>query len=165
MADRLHHLGQLRRCRLRPDERGRRPVHQLPVHAAYAADRRPADRLPEGAHDAARVAARHQLRGLRGTPACAGHSPPTSPATTPPPQPQPRRARITPRCSTTRCLFRDGKNVYTEHFQTEANETDPQPAPVRPRLSSWTHPDSPTRAIPNEGGRAPGNICCSDSPA
>lgn len=36
VADRLHHLGQLRRCRLRPDKRGRRPVHQLPVHPADA---------------------------------------------------------------------------------------------------------------------------------
>ena len=26
-------------------------------------------------------------------------------------------------------MFRDGKNVYTEHFQTEANETDPNLAP------------------------------------
>ena len=53
VADRLHHLGQLRRCRLRPDKRGRRPVHQLPVHPADATDRRTADRLPESAHDAA----------------------------------------------------------------------------------------------------------------
>ena len=35
-------------------------------------------------------------------------------------------------------MFRDGKNVYTEHFQTEANETDPNLRRVRPRSNSDT---------------------------
>lgn len=127
MADRLHHLGQLRRCRLRPDERGRRPVHQLPVHPAYAADRCPADRLSEGAHDAARVAARYQLRGYEDASLrwalssnVTGDDAAAAAAT---------KAREDYAKMQYYEMFRDGKNVYTEHFQTEANETDPNLAP------------------------------------
>ena len=62
------------------------------------------------------------------TPACVGRSPPTSPATTPPAAAA-TKAREDYAKMQYYEMFRDGKNVYTEHFQTEANETDPNLAP------------------------------------
>ena len=43
--------------------------------------------------------------------------------------PDPERFPPTFVCAGGDEMFRDGKNVYTEHFQTEANETDPNLAP------------------------------------
>lgn len=69
------------------------------------------------------------------TPACAGRSPPTSPVTTPLPLPPPRRARITPRCSTTRCSATARTSIRST---SRPRPTRPTPTwrRVRPRSSS-----------------------------
>ena len=64
VADRLLHLGQLRRRRPRPGKCSRRSLRQLPQQRLDGSHRCAADRLPEGAYYPARGPARHQRHRL-----------------------------------------------------------------------------------------------------
>ena len=82
----------------------------------------------------------------------------TSPVTMPPPQPPPRRAKITPRCSTTRCSA-TARTCTPSTSRPRLTRPTPTWHRVRPRSSSepvsrFVCPDGAERKVP-----------CSDSPA